>query len=241
MSSTTTLVPTRRLGTLLRHARVAAGLELADLIDVAGMSITELDDIEHGRRDLDDSMLEGLVRAYGIEEAGLVPERSRLVIDLDAGRIAVNQADLELDVATGPDAILARYLALVYRLRDLPIGSPLQLRDIDLDVLSVALELASTDVESRLHRLMDDETTVARDQRRIRRQLLMPLVGIIVAATAIGTVVLVAEKEPVPGPSTTIEAADLASPRIATAVTETAPPVVTDLGNGAAVEQNPAN
>jgi transcriptional regulator with XRE-family HTH domain len=240
MASTTTLVPTRRLGTLLRHARVAAGLELADLIDVAGMSITELDDIEHGRRDLDDSMLAALVRSYGIEDAGLVPERSRLVIDLDAGRIAVNQADLELDVTSGPDAILARYLALVYRLRGLPIGSSLQLRDIDLDVLSVALELASTDVETRLHRLMDDETTVANDQRRIRRQLLMPLVGIIVAATAIGTVVLVAEREPVPGPSTTIEA-DLASPRIASAATETAPPVVTDLGNGAAVEENPAD
>ena len=52
MSSTTTLVPPRRLGTLLREARVAAGLDLADLIEGTSLSVVELDDIEHGRRDL---------------------------------------------------------------------------------------------------------------------------------------------------------------------------------------------
>jgi len=240
MASTTTLVPTRRLGTLLRRARVAAGLELTDLVDLAEMTITELDDIEHGRRDLDEAMLAALLRAYGIEDSGLVPERSRLVIDLDEGRIAVNQADLDLDVTTGPDAILTRYLALVYRLRDLPIGTPLHLREIDLDLLAGALELASTDVESRLRKLMEDEATVTHDQRRIRRQLLMPLVGVIVAASALGTVLLVVDQEPAAGPATTIQTGDLGAPRIATAAIEDAPTVVTDLGNGAAVEENPA-
>jgi transcriptional regulator with XRE-family HTH domain len=239
MASTTNLVPAHRLGTLLRRARVGAGLDLADLSGAAGLSVTDLDDIEHGRRRLDDSVVQSLVSAYGIEDAGLVPERSRLVIDLDEARIAVDHVDLDLDVATGPDAILARYLSLVYRLRDLPIGSPLQLRDVDLDVLAVALELAAGDVDARLRRLMEDESDVARDQRRIRRQLLMPLVGIVVAATTLGTVLLVTEDDPASVPTATVEVADLGTPRIATAAVRDAPAVATDLGNGAAIEENP--
>jgi len=240
MASTTNLVPARRLGILLRRARVGAGLDLADLTGPAGLSASELDDVEHGRRRLDDVMLEALVAAYGIEDAGLVPERSHLVIDLDEGRIAVDRVDLDIDVASGPDAVLARYLSLVYRLRDLPVGSPLQLRDVDLDVLSVALRLATGDVDSRLRRLMDDGSDVTRDQQRIRRQLLMPLVGVVVAATALGTVLLVTDDDPAPAPTAPVEVFDPGAPRIATAAVQDAPVIVTDLGNGAAVEENPA-
>lgn len=127
MSSTTSLVRPRRLGALLRAARVAGGLEHSDLAAGSGLSVVELDDIEHGRRDLDEATLDTLVWIYGVEYAGLVPKRSQLVIDLDDGRIALNHTDLDVDPLSGPDAVLARYLALGYRLRDLPVGSKLHL------------------------------------------------------------------------------------------------------------------
>ena len=193
--------------------------------------------LEHGRRDLDEATLDTLVRICGVEDAGLVPKRSQLVIDLDDGRIAVNHTDLDVDPLSGPDAVLARYLALVYRLRDLPVGSKLHLRDVDIDVLSTALARQSDDVESRLLQLIADESDVAQDQKRIRRQLLMPLVGVVIAATAVGTLVLVAEQNdamPPPPQVATQTEVDIATPAI-----EEAPAGIADIGNGGAVEESP--
>ena len=238
MSTETGLVPPRRLGWLLRQARLAGGLELDELSSRAGLSVAELDDIEHGRRNLEGIRVDLLVAAYGVEGPELVPERSRLVIDLDAGQISVHQTAFGLDPTSGPDAVLARYLALVYRLRNMPIGSRLPLRDVDLDVLATALELVDTDVERRLDRLMATETAVEQDQRRIRRQLLYPLVGVMVAATGIGTLVLVARDDAPVLPASDISVSD-GIPRIATPGILEAPTPPTDIGNGGAILDAP--
>jgi transcriptional regulator with XRE-family HTH domain len=240
MAPTTSLVPPRRLGALLRQSRLKAGWELSAVARGSGLSVVELDDIEHGRRDLDETDLPALVAAYGIEDAGLVPTRSQLVIDLDEGRIAVNQTDTDIGPSSGPDAVLTRYLALVYRLREIPLGTPIELREVDLGVLSSSLTLAPVDVEDRLHRLMEARSDVERDQRRIRRQLLLPLVGVVIAATGIGTLVLVADRgeDPVSPPTGSVE---VGTARIATPAIEEAVAVETDLGNGGAVEVNPSS
>ena len=239
MSSTTTLVPPRRLGTLLRQARLAAGLELEDLAPRSQLSVVELDDVEHGRRALDEAVLTGLLEMYGVERWGLIPERSQLVIDLDEGRISVHRSDVDLGMVSGPDAVLARYLALVYRLRELRVGTAISLRDIDLGVLATALEIESTDVERRLHRLIGSESTVEQDQRRIRRQLLVPLIGVVIAATSVGTLVLVAENDTAPSPGTVATTIDPSAASVATPAIAEVKAIVTDLGNGAAVEENP--
>lgn len=238
MTPTTSLVPPRRLGTLLRRAREAAGRDLEDLRTESGLTVVELDDVEHGRRVLDEATLDALVAAYGIEGASLVPARSQLVIDLDEGRIAVDRDHVGIDPSYGPDAVLTRYLALVYRLRDLPIGTALPLRDVDIEVLATSLALADRDIESRLHRLMDRHVDVEQDQKRIRRQLLLPLVGVVIAATGVGTLVLVSD----PGnqaPPAPASLTDVGASRIATAAVEDPVVVATDIGNGGAVEENP--
>lgn len=239
MTPTTSLVPPRRLGALLRAARETAGRELTDLTSGAGLSVVELDDIEHGRGRLDEATLAALVGAYGIEGAGLVPARSQLVIDLDEGRISVHRADVDVDASHGPDAVLTRYLALVYRLRSMPLETPLPLRDVDIDVLSTSLQLDTDDIETRLRRLMDGQTHVERDQARIKRQLLLPLVGVVIAATAVGTLVLVADRSDQPT-SPTAEV-DVGPARVASPAIEEAPAIETDIGNGGAVETNPDN
>ncbi len=236
----TRLVPSLRLGTLLRQARVASGLDLADLAAMGDRSVVELDDIEYGRADLDAASLDELTSLYGIDDSGLLPERSQLVIDLDEGHIAVDDVDVDVDVAVGPDAVLARYLALVYRLRDLPVGTPLPLREVDLDVLSSALALEADEVEHRLRRLVDEEAEVVRDQRRIRRQLVLPLAGVIVAATAVGTLVLVAELDSPRSPDAVTTVIGTDSVEVGDASVAEPAPTRTDLGPGAAVADNPA-
>ncbi len=237
------LVPPRRLGSLLRQARIAAGSELDEFATRGDFGVVDLDDIEHGRRQIDDPTLAMLLSLYGIEDSGLLPERSRLVIDLDAGRIAVDQDDMSVDTSADADRVLARYLALVYRLRDLPLGTRLHLRDVDLDVLSTALSIDAIDVETRLERLMRDKSDVGRDQGKLRRRLLVPLAGVIVAATAVGVLVLVSQSTdttPVVGNTpTTAVSTDLGSGAAVVGNPTAAPTVSTDLGSGAAVQTNP--
>ncbi len=234
-----TLVPPRRLGNLLRQARVAAGLDLNDLTAHTVLTAVDLADLEHGRRLVDDELLDELVKLYGVEDAGLVPERSELIIDLDEGRIAVARTDIAVGEMSGPDAILARYLALVYRLRDLPIGSPIGLRDVDLDVLSAALRLETAEIEGRLERLMAEEDEIEKDQRRIRRRIVLPLVGVVIAATASGVLVLVAENQSEPKTATTSAVVVDTELDVGTAAIAAEPAVETDLGNGAAVAVAP--
>jgi len=234
-----TLVPPRRLGSLLRQARVASGYGLADLAARTDLTVVDLDDLEHGRRFVDDNLLDSLVKLYGVEDAGLVPERSQLIIDLDEGRIAVARTDITVGEMSGPDAILARYLALVYRLRDLAVGSPIELRDVDLDVLATALELETPEVEGRLKRLMTDEDEVEKDQRRIRRRLLLPVVGVVIAATTTGVLVLVAENDAEPEITADSDVVLDTQVDVGTAAAVDAAMVETDLGNGAAVVEAP--
>ncbi|MEM8706127.1 MAG: helix-turn-helix transcriptional regulator [Actinomycetota bacterium] len=238
-SDSATLVPPRRLGGLLRQTRVAAGLELQDLAGGVGLTVVDLDDIEHGRRLIDDDLLGRLAALYGIERAGLLPERSQLVIDLDEGRVAIDDQDaVAPGEPHGADAILARYLALVYHLRELPLGTKIGLRDADVDVLATALGLEPHDIESRLFALMADEDTVALDQQRIKRRVLMPLVGVVIAAVSSGVLLLVADTED--GDSTGPVATETTPAGEASMTDVGAAIVATDIGVGGAVELNPA-
>lgn len=236
-TDTATLVPPRRLGALLRQSRLAGSITLETLA-TPELTVVDLDDIEHGRRLVDDVMLGRLVTLYGVEDANLLPARSQLVIDLDEGRVAIDDAGLDTGDFSGPDAVLARYLALVYHLRELPLGSPIALRDLDLDVLSTALEMKTEDVSERLLGLMDDEDAIARDQKRIRRRMLLPLVGVVIAAVSGGALLLVAESDEAPEPTRGAAQANTTAREVAPdAAAERA--VRTDIGPGGAVLENP--
>ncbi len=237
----TALVPPRRLGSLLRQARMSSGTDLDALASTSKFGPVELEDIEEGRRQLDEQQLADVLTVYGIENTGLLPERSQLIIDLDQGRIAVDRSDIVVGPTPDTDAVLTRYLALVYRLRELPLGTPLNLRDIDLDVLSTALSIEPQTIGSRLEQLMLQREVVRTDQRKLRRQLLVPLAGVIVAATAVGVLVLVSQindnSTPTNSPSTRVTT-DIG---VGGAVVDNpAAQITTDIGNGGAVEVNPS-
>lgn len=237
MTSSTDLVPAGRLGVLLRRSRVASGRDPVELAAAAGVSPAALADLEQGRHPLDRDLLERLVAAYGLDGDGLLPTRTELVIDLEHGRIAASRSELRLDTGAAPEAVLVRYLALVYRLRDLPVGTPLAFREVDVDVLARALALDARHVEHRLGRLVDEGVDVSRDQRRLGRQFLIPLAGVIVAATTAGALVLVAASgsEPDPAPE---RVATVVETEIGDATIEIGDTAV-DIGPGGAVEVNP--
>ncbi len=206
MTDSTALVAPLRLGHLLVEAREALGATLEELAERSGrFSRNQLDDAEHGRLALDDPTIEALIAAYGIEPGTLVPDRARLVIDLDEGRLAIEAGDasvdeIELDDAPSVDEVLSRYLGLVYAIRDLPIGSFIKLRDLDLQVLGAALQLQEAEVQRRLLSLIDNASPdVQRSESLFRRRLLVPVAGVLLGVTAVGSIVLVqGGDDPVP-------------------------------------------
>jgi hypothetical protein len=125
------------------------------------------------------------------------PERVKLVIDLQEGRLAAGSVSRSLSGPTPtPNQVLATYLSLVYTLRHAEPGTPLTLRTGDLDVLAQVLRLSEGDVERRLTELMADPAgEISLRKRLLRGRVVVPVAGILVAVTAVGALLLVVDRE----------------------------------------------
>ena len=220
----TAIVPARRLANLLAEARRHGDLSVAELARRADgrFSAQDLLALEGATYALDDDVVRAAVTLYGVAPGVLAPERSQLVVDLEERRLRAGPHEQDLGAPTA-DEVLTTYLSLVYTMRQAVPGTPLALRDADIAVLGRVLELTGTDVEDRLVDLMaDPDGSVDRRQRWLSRRVLVPAAGILVAATAIGGLILVSGSSDPVGPAPVVTVAPGA---------EVIPPVV--------VERNP--
>jgi len=198
------LVPPRRLGTMLSKARSAQGMTLAEVAERAdgGFSMGQLASIERGTVSLNDDGLRNVVSLYRIEAGTLIPDRSQLVVDLDEGLLRVADTERQLDVgsirpgapisaATRHD-VLSRYLSMVYTMRELTPGSKLSLRVEDLDVLGTTLRVGTSALNADLVALMAEaDGSVAWRTQLLRRRVLIPAAGILVAFCGASALLLV--------------------------------------------------
>lgn len=188
------LVPPRRLGSMLSKARSARGLTLSDLAEHADgrFSLGQLASIERGTVSLNDDGLRNVVSLYGVEAGTLIPDRSRLVVDLDEGLLRVADTERRLDLSSlRPGAtissatrhdVLSRYLSMVYTMREMAPGSKLSLRVEDLDVLGTTLRVGTSALNADLVALMSEvDGSVAWRTQLLRRRVLIPAAGILVA------------------------------------------------------------
>ncbi len=251
VNDATTLVPPLRLGRLLSEARASVGLTIDDIAERSGglLATDQLERAEAGTLPLDDHLIESLIGAYAVELGELVPERAQLIIDLDEGHIAVADGVADLDQPNSPDHVLARYLGLVYALRELPAGSPIALRDVDVSVLGAALGLHDSEVERRLRDLIDTGLPeVNRLASMFRHRLLIPMAGVVLGATAVGTLLLVRnDNSPVPATTTTIELGGPTvierpgAPVVTTDAAATDPAAEVELAPAQSVERDPSS
>jgi hypothetical protein len=162
--------------------------------------------VEAGEAALDEPTVRWLAALYDMRVEHLVPQRARLVIDLDEGSVAMGSLSGHL-VDTHPDDVLAKYLALVMELRGLAPGAPLKIRDLDLDVLATALTLKQRDVQRRLHALMrGDQEPIDGARRRLRSRVVVPMAGILVACTAVGALLFERASDSAPEPAARVPA-----------------------------------
>jgi hypothetical protein len=195
------LVPPVRLGRLLADARLTNGETITDLVRRSGLVYDEewFTALESGAVALDEPLVRWVGALYGIDAGEIVPARSRLVIDLDEGAISIGSRRAPLTVAGGAgrevpafDQVLGNYLALVYLLRDLPPGTPIPVREVDVAVLAQALQREPRDVRTALGRLISSEPeALAHRSAGLRHRLVVPVAGILVGLTAVGGLLLV--------------------------------------------------
>ena len=188
------LVPQRRLGALLSSARAAKGFTLEEVAEQSGgrFSTAALASIERGTRTSSDPELRALSALYGLEATSLVPARSKLVIDLDEGLMVVEDNRTKLSKhARDREDVLSRYLAMVYSMRQLEPGTQVPLRVDDLDVLGRALRVGTRTLESDLLSLMSNPRDVGWRSRVLRKKVLIPAAGVLVAVCGAGALVLV--------------------------------------------------
>lgn len=194
------LIPPRRLGALLSDARARKGFTLEDLADRSNgrFSLATLSSIERGSRDISDEDAKKLAAIYELEATSLVPPRSKLIVDLSEGLLTVDDRSLRVGRSSpSRDEVLARYLTLVYSMRRLEPGAPLTLRVDDLDVLGRALRVGSRTLESDLESLIaHPESLLGWRSRLLKRRVLIPAAGVMVALLGVGALVLVQGPQP---------------------------------------------
>ncbi len=165
-------------------------------------SAADLLAIEHGDASLTDGDILAVVELYGVDPDDLLPGRHELVVDLDQRELAAaGHTQALAGTAPTADEVLASYLSLVYTLRSTAPGSPLSLRQGDLDVLARALALATPEVEHRLRDLMAEPAAeVRRRSSLLRARVLVPAAGVLVAVCVGGALVVSARTSTSPGP-----------------------------------------
>jgi hypothetical protein len=192
------LVPPVRLGRLLHDARETQGKTITDLVRRSGLVYDEgwFGDLEAGRVPLDEPLVRWVSSLYGVGAGEIVPARSRLVIDLDEGAVSIGARRAPLTAPAGGaqsfEQVLGNYLALVYLLRDLPPGTPIPVREVDVGVLAQALQRDDREVRTALGRLISsDGEGLTQRSAGLRHRLIVPVVGILVGLTAVGGLLLV--------------------------------------------------
>lgn len=209
------LVPPRRLGEVLGAARHSTGLTVSEVATKSegAFQRTDILSIEAGLRRLDDEELNTVLSLYEIPRDTVLPHRSRLVLDLNEGSMSVG--DIDAPALNTEDEVFERYLALVYTLRGIQPGTPVPLRDVDLDVLGQALRIEQHDVKSRLVTLMEPPPVLLQPRiERLSRQILVPTIGVIVGATTLGMLFMTADRtEFDPSPQGDAPTVDNVAPR----------------------------
>ncbi len=185
------LVSPVRLGQFLRARRRDLNLDIWDMVIRSSRQFSpeDIEAFESGRRQPSDAEALLLKSIYAPDTDGVLPRRMRLVLELDRRRLRVGEHSKRFNRRglQKPDLILERYLKLVYAMRSARSGTRVPLRTADIDTLAQALGLSSDQVASTLNTLMAQ--TDWTDQL-LTRKVVFPALGVLVASTSVGTLVL---------------------------------------------------
>jgi hypothetical protein len=203
LATAETLVPPGRLGALLSGRRQASGLTLDAVADHSGgiFSVDELELVESGTIVLADDEVTKITTLYGVDLRELSAQRAMLEIDRTEGRVQIGERAERFRPADTDREIMASYLALVYRVRGMEPGQILPARVGDLSVLATVFGTSPEEVHRALDELMANSVGQLRTRHALlRRRVIVPAIGALVAVTALGGLLLTQHSadQPVP-------------------------------------------
>ena len=186
------LVPQRRLGSLLSQRRDEYGYGLGDMArrSMGRFSEADLEAIEDGSVSLDDADIEALSLLYEFNSTPPRAQRSKLIL----------ADDEDLPLPFGPESfddalihsVMVRYVALLYLLRNEPVGEKLALRSDDIEMLADAFDRSYALIVEEIEQIMFVDVALLGEQAELmRRRLVVPAAGLLVGPTPAGMLVLV--------------------------------------------------
>jgi hypothetical protein len=188
------LIPPARFGPFVEASRHQLGMSMQYLADRSGgeLLVNDIKLIETGRLACSEAQLRVIRLELGLPLTAMVPARLRLQIDPAQGRLVVGGTVAQVMPDCSPDALILRYLSLVYLCRGVRPGVFMVPRSDDVDVLSEALVATSAEVRQ----LLAQVTREQRDELRVAvrshaSKLVIPGLGLFVGKLAQGGLLLV--------------------------------------------------
>ena len=193
------LVPPKRMGRLLANARYRSGVSTtaAAFASYGRFDVLDIRRIEEGDLVVSDDDIQMFAGIYRMDVDRIVPARMELAIDRGEGWVRVGNRVQSVAPASGDRAVLIRYLALIYELRNVRPGHLIVPRENDLRVLGALFARTPSEMRLRLEVLMRrDRAEVADVQDRLRDRLSVPSIGMLVGLTRIGALLLEQSSRP---------------------------------------------
>ena len=207
------LVPPRRFGELLVQRRTEMGRSTVDVerLALGRFSAGELVMFETGLTAPTDEQLRHLAVVYGLDLSSITPQRALLEIDRNEGIVQIGPETERFDPSQDDREILLRYLAIVYRMRSINPGVSIPARTDDLSTLALVFSTTPDEMRSTLDTLMlRERVELRRRHNDLKRRLVVPGLGVLVALTSVGGLLLVrnsagsAAASVVPVPTTSV-------------------------------------
>lgn len=202
------LVPPRRLGELLTRRRAEMSRSLAEIEQQARgrFSAGDLAMFETGAASPTDEQLRHLAGLYGVDLAAITPQRAVLELDLTECLVSIGDEEERFSPDEDDREILLRYLAIVYRMRAINPGAVVPARNDDLAMLSMVFSTTPSEMRTTLESLMLGERVDLRNRHAdLKRRVIVPGLGVLVALTTVGGLLLVrptsGSRDPVVAPS----------------------------------------
>lgn len=189
------LVPTDRLAQMVAAARTLSGVsaEEVERRTRGAIRAAELLRFEAGEDLFSEQEVRRLAEACGFPVQLIMAVRARLVVDLATKQLRVGDHRHKLKDAANYDRVLVDYLQALYEIREVNVGTPLALREEDLEELGRATGHTVDEVRTHLDELMTvghrirEQRTAAR--RRIFWARLVYTGAAMVAGSGIGAAV----------------------------------------------------
>ena len=150
---------TATLGELLRRVRESQNVPIDRVATLGGVLVEQVQAVEDDDHELSAVELDRLIQHYRDPTGGSRQTLGEVTLDLTAGFVAYADPRPDRQIVDAADRVLAQYVQLLYHERGVEDGTHLPIKDLDLDVLRLALSVRQPEVVKQISVLQQRQGT----------------------------------------------------------------------------------